>query len=46
MGIETDKEFWIRQIAEWHELVRKRELKKNNFQNEPSVNNDVKRKPV
>lgn len=46
MRIETDKEFWMRQLEEWRELVRQRELKKLNTQNNTSVNNDTSNKPV
>jgi hypothetical protein len=46
MRIETDKEFWMRQLEEWRELVRKRELKEINPYNNPPINNDTTNKPV
>ncbi len=46
MRIETDREFWLRQLEEWREIVRQRELKKINAQNILPVNSDATNKPV
>lgn len=46
MRIESEREFWMRQLEEWRELVRQRELKKLNTQNNTPVNNDTSDKPV
>ena len=46
MRIETDKEFWTRQLEEWREIVRQRKLKELNSQNNPLVNNNATNKPV
>jgi hypothetical protein len=46
MRIESEREFWMRQLEEWRELVRQRELKKLNTQNNTSINNDTSDKPV
>jgi hypothetical protein len=40
MRIESEKEFWLRQLDEYREIVRKRKLKKLNSQNNPPVNNN------
>jgi hypothetical protein len=41
MRIESEKEFWLRQLDEYREIVRQRKLKKLNTQNNPSVNNNT-----
>jgi len=46
MQIETDREFWMRQLEEWRKLVRQRELQKLNSQNNSAVNNDTMHKSV
>jgi hypothetical protein len=48
MQVETDREFWMRQLEEWRELVRHRELKKLqklNSHNADSINNDAANQP-
>jgi hypothetical protein len=44
MRIESEKEFWLRQLDEYREIVRQRKLKKLNAQNNPSVNNNTTEK--
>ncbi len=46
MRIETDKEFWVRQLEEWREIVRQRKLKKLNSGNYSLVDNNATNKPV
>ncbi len=46
MQIETDREFWTRQLEEWRKLVRQRKLKELNSQNNSPVNHDATNKPV
>ncbi len=46
MKIETDREFWLRQLSEWRQLVQQRELKKLNTQNLAPINNDTANKSV
>jgi hypothetical protein len=46
MRIETDREFWLRQLSEWREMVRQRELKKLNTQDNSAVNNNTVNKPA
>jgi hypothetical protein len=41
MRIETDREFWLRQLSEWREIVRQRELKKLNTEDSSPVNNNT-----
>jgi hypothetical protein len=41
MRIESEKEFWLRQLDEYREIVRQRKLKKLNAQNNPPVNNNT-----
>ncbi|BAY22953.1 hypothetical protein NIES2100_27170 [Calothrix sp. NIES-2100] len=40
MRIESEKEFWLRQLEEYREIVRQRKLKKLNTQNNSSVNDN------
>ncbi|BAY86114.1 hypothetical protein NIES267_56200 [Calothrix parasitica NIES-267] len=46
MRIETDKEFWVRQLEEWREIVRQRKLKKIYSGNNPLFDNNATNKPV
>ena len=46
MQIETDKEFWVRQLEEWREIVRQRKSKKLNSPNDSLINNNATNKPV
>lgn len=41
MRIESEKEFWLRQLEEYREIVRKRKLKKLNTHNNPPVSNNT-----
>ncbi|AFY99513.1 hypothetical protein Cal6303_0436 [Calothrix sp. PCC 6303] len=44
MQVETDKEFWMRQLEEWRKLVQNREskkLQKLNSHDTDSINNDA-----
>jgi hypothetical protein len=41
MRIESEKEFWLRQLDEYREIVRQRKLKKLNSQNNSPVNNNT-----
>ena len=46
MQIETDKEFWVRQLEEWREIVRQRKSKKLNSPNDSLINYNATTKPV
>lgn len=46
MRIESEKEFWLRQLDEYREIVEKRKLKKLDTQNNTPVNNNTTDKSV
>jgi|GEM_PF-3373749 hypothetical protein len=41
MRVESDREFWLRQLAEWRQLVKERKLQRLNTDNCNPVNDNA-----